>query len=99
LTLPKRKVENNAIDYQLIVPALGLEIDSSNLGRQVSIKNTPSEEILKIEQKIGDSVKNICQELQKTNHTLSQLTDQLKVSNDLNKQLVSWIAYRLPYPA
>jgi len=67
--------------------------------RRLSIKNTPSEEILKVEQKIGDGVENICQELQKTNHILSQLTDQLKVSNDLNKQLISWIAYLAQHEA
>jgi len=35
----------------------------------------------------------------KTNHMLSKLTDQLKVSNDLNKQLVSWIAYLAQHEA
>ena len=51
-------------------------------------KEEENKELFKIEQKIATSVENIQGELEKTNQALNEVANQLKLSNNINQELV-----------
>ena len=52
-----------------------------------------NDDLMEIELKIGSEVRGIREELQKTNESLDQLTQEIKRSNDTQNQVVEWLRY------
>jgi len=60
--------------------------------RRTTPREQQTEELLQVEHQIGNGIKEIKEELSKTNAILRELTDQMKRANAIHEQIVGWMA-------